>query len=196
MSGRNEDLAYLTLAEAANRLRRRELSPVELARAAIDRIERLDPRINAFLRFTPEAALDAAKAAEGEIAAGDYRGPVARCPLCAQGHHRLRRAADDGAFEDPGRQHRRRGRLCRPPAAAGGRRPSGQTLDPRIRDRRPLLRPALAAGAQPVEPRAFPRRLVERVGCRACRRVLCRGARHRYRRLGAQPSLDVRHRRA
>jgi aspartyl-tRNA(Asn)/glutamyl-tRNA(Gln) amidotransferase subunit A len=80
MIGRNEDLAYLTLAAAAERLRRREISPVELARAAIERIERLDPRLNAFLRFTPEAALDAAKAAEKEIAAGDYRGPLHGVP--------------------------------------------------------------------------------------------------------------------
>ena len=53
----SEEPVYLSLAEAAERIRRRGLSPVELTRALIERIERLDPGINAFLRFTPEAAL-------------------------------------------------------------------------------------------------------------------------------------------
>ena len=117
MSARNEDLAYLTLAETADRLRRRELSPVELARAAIDRIERLDPRINAFLRLTPEAALGAAKAAEGEIAAGDYRGPLHGVPyalkdiidyagLSTTAHSKI--LADNIAAEDAFVAHRLR----------------------------------------------------------------------------------------
>jgi aspartyl-tRNA(Asn)/glutamyl-tRNA(Gln) amidotransferase subunit A len=74
------DLAYLTLAEAAQRIRRRELSPVELTRALIGRIERLDPGLNAFLRFTPEAALAEARAAEVEIMAGRHRGPLHGIP--------------------------------------------------------------------------------------------------------------------
>jgi aspartyl-tRNA(Asn)/glutamyl-tRNA(Gln) amidotransferase subunit A len=73
MSG---DLAWLSLAEAGERIRRRELSPVELTRALIDRIERLDGQLNAFLRPTPEAALAEARAAEAEIMAGGWRGPL------------------------------------------------------------------------------------------------------------------------
>jgi Asp-tRNA(Asn)/Glu-tRNA(Gln) amidotransferase A subunit family amidase len=42
-------LAYLGLAEAAEVIRRRELSPVELTRALIERVERLDPALGAFL---------------------------------------------------------------------------------------------------------------------------------------------------
>ena len=74
------ELAWLGLAEAADLIRRRSLSPVELTRALIERIERLDPGINAFLRFTPEAALADARAAEGEIAAGRHRGPLHGVP--------------------------------------------------------------------------------------------------------------------
>jgi aspartyl-tRNA(Asn)/glutamyl-tRNA(Gln) amidotransferase subunit A len=73
-------LAYLGLAEAARQIRRRELSPVALTHALIGRIEQLDPALNAFLRFTPEAALGEAKAAEAEIAAGRYRGPMHGIP--------------------------------------------------------------------------------------------------------------------
>src|SRR5713226_5505379 len=76
----SEEPVYLSLAEAAERIRRRGLSPVELTRALIERIERLDPGINAFLRFTPEAALDEARAAEAEISAGRYRGPMHGIP--------------------------------------------------------------------------------------------------------------------
>ena len=74
------DLAWLGLAQAADQIRRRALSPVELTHALIERIERLDPAINAFLRFTPEAALAEAKVAESEIAAGRWRGPMHGVP--------------------------------------------------------------------------------------------------------------------
>ncbi len=75
-----DDLAWQSLADAADQIRRRLLSPVELTRALIDRIERLDPAINAFLRFTPEAALAEAKAAEAEISSGRYRGSLHGMP--------------------------------------------------------------------------------------------------------------------
>src|SRR6266851_6426497 len=75
-----DDLAWQSLADAADQIRRRLLSPVELTRALIDRIERLDPAINAFLRFTSEAALAEAKAAEAEISSGRYRGPLHGMP--------------------------------------------------------------------------------------------------------------------
>ena len=64
------DLAWLTVAEAAERLRGRKLSPVEYTKALIDRVERYDGRLNAFLRFTPEIALEDARRAEAEISRG------------------------------------------------------------------------------------------------------------------------------
>jgi aspartyl-tRNA(Asn)/glutamyl-tRNA(Gln) amidotransferase subunit A len=76
----SRDLAYLSLAEAGERIRRRELSPVELTQALFDRIGRLDPQLNAFLRPTPEAALAEARAAEAEIMAGHWRGPLHGVP--------------------------------------------------------------------------------------------------------------------
>jgi aspartyl-tRNA(Asn)/glutamyl-tRNA(Gln) amidotransferase subunit A len=76
----SDDLAWLSLADAADRIGRRQLSPVELTRVLIDRIQRLDPAINAFLRVTPEAALDEAKAVDAEISSGRYRSPLHGVP--------------------------------------------------------------------------------------------------------------------
>ena len=74
------DLAWLTVAEAADLLRAKKLSPVEYTKALIDRIERYDGRINAFLRFAPELALQDAQRAEAEIMRGDWRGPFHGVP--------------------------------------------------------------------------------------------------------------------
>ena len=68
------DLAWLTVAEAAELLRTRKLSPVEYAKALIDRIERYDGKLNTFLRFTPELAMQDARAAEAEIMRDNWRG--------------------------------------------------------------------------------------------------------------------------
>jgi len=74
------DLAWLTVAEAAELLRGKKLSPVEYAQALIARIERHDGRLNAFLRFTPEIALEDARRAETEITRGQWRGPLHGVP--------------------------------------------------------------------------------------------------------------------
>ncbi|QQS11486.1 MAG: amidase [Rhodospirillales bacterium] len=69
------ELAWLTVAEASGLLRARKLSPVEYATALLDRIARLNPRIDAFIRVCGEHAMAAARRAEAEIAAGGWRGP-------------------------------------------------------------------------------------------------------------------------
>jgi aspartyl-tRNA(Asn)/glutamyl-tRNA(Gln) amidotransferase subunit A len=74
------DLAWLTVVEAAERLRSKQLSPVEYTKALIDRVERHDGKLNAFLRFTPELALEDAKRAEAEITRGQWRGTLHGVP--------------------------------------------------------------------------------------------------------------------
>ncbi len=71
----------LTLLEAAEQIRTRKLSPVELTRECLDRIERLNPQLNAFLAVTADQALESARRAESEIAAGNYRGPLHGIPI-------------------------------------------------------------------------------------------------------------------
>ena len=70
-----------TIATAARLIASRRLSPVELTRSCLQRIEALDGRLNSFLLVRAEAALAEATAAEGEIASGDYRGPLHGIPI-------------------------------------------------------------------------------------------------------------------
>lgn len=76
-----DELHYLTIAEAAALLRKRKISPVELTKAALRRIDALDPRLNAFITVTAERALREARTAEREIARGKYRGPLHGIPI-------------------------------------------------------------------------------------------------------------------
>ena len=75
------ELGFMTIGEAARRIERKELSPVELTEALIRRAEALDPQLNAYLLPTPERALDQARAAEREIMARGYRGPMHGIPF-------------------------------------------------------------------------------------------------------------------
>ena len=77
----NSDLHWLTIADAARLIERRRLSPVELTDALTARIETLDPQLNAFLLPTPEKTREQARAAEREIMAGSYRGPLHGIPF-------------------------------------------------------------------------------------------------------------------
>src|SRR5580765_1528346 len=72
---------YLTIAEAARLIEKKELSPVELVDSRLDRIARLDGRLNSFIRVLAEEARRDARAAEAEIAAGKYRGPLHGIPI-------------------------------------------------------------------------------------------------------------------
>jgi aspartyl-tRNA(Asn)/glutamyl-tRNA(Gln) amidotransferase subunit A len=71
---------YLTIAEAGRLIAARKLSPVELTRALLQRIERLDPKLSAFLLVTQQKALAAARAAEKAVLAGQA-GPLTGVPL-------------------------------------------------------------------------------------------------------------------
>jgi aspartyl-tRNA(Asn)/glutamyl-tRNA(Gln) amidotransferase subunit A len=75
------ELAHITIAEAAKLIDSRELSPVELTRAKLARIEALDPQLDAFITVTGDLALKQARAAESEIAAGRSRGPMHGIPF-------------------------------------------------------------------------------------------------------------------
>jgi aspartyl-tRNA(Asn)/glutamyl-tRNA(Gln) amidotransferase subunit A len=71
----------LTIAEAARRIAAKQLSPVELAKAQLDRIKRLDPQLHSFLLVTEERALADAKAAEARQMAGTLRGKLDGIPI-------------------------------------------------------------------------------------------------------------------
>ena len=73
-----------TIAGVAPLLRSRQLSPVELTEQALQRIEKRDPELNAFQLLLDEQARAAARRAEEEIAAGDYRGPLHGVPVAVK----------------------------------------------------------------------------------------------------------------
>ena len=80
-AGSAHGLAGLTLCEAADLVRDRKVSPVDLTRACLERIERLDPKLNAFITVTAESAIAEARAAESEVRAGRWRGPLHGVPI-------------------------------------------------------------------------------------------------------------------
>ncbi|MBL22976.1 MAG: Asp-tRNA(Asn)/Glu-tRNA(Gln) amidotransferase GatCAB subunit A [Rhodospirillaceae bacterium] len=75
------DLDRLTIAEASTLIAGGKLSPVEYVDALLSRIEALNPLVDAFLTVTGEHAREAARAAESEIANGDYKGPLHGIPF-------------------------------------------------------------------------------------------------------------------
>ena len=75
------DLHWMGVAPAANAIAAGDLSPVELTEALLKRIDKLDPKLNAFIYVDREGALAAARAAEAEIAKGRRRGPLHGVPV-------------------------------------------------------------------------------------------------------------------
>jgi aspartyl-tRNA(Asn)/glutamyl-tRNA(Gln) amidotransferase subunit A len=71
----------LSLTQAAEQIRTRELSPVELTRECLGNIERLNPKLNSFITVTADLALEQARRAEDEISQGNYRGPLHGIPI-------------------------------------------------------------------------------------------------------------------
>ncbi len=80
MSQSNLDLVSATITGMSQALRKREISPVEVVKATLERIEALQPRLQCFTTLTPEYALQQARAAEHEITQGRYRGPLHGIP--------------------------------------------------------------------------------------------------------------------
>jgi aspartyl-tRNA(Asn)/glutamyl-tRNA(Gln) amidotransferase subunit A len=70
-----------SIVELAPKVRRREISPVELTRACLERIEKLNPALNAFITVTAESALAEARSAEEAIGRGEWRGPLHGIPI-------------------------------------------------------------------------------------------------------------------
>jgi aspartyl-tRNA(Asn)/glutamyl-tRNA(Gln) amidotransferase subunit A len=80
MSGA-EEICRLDAVTLARRIRRRELAPTEVVAAVLDRLERLNPVLNAFCTPTPERARADARRIEAAILAGDPVGPLAGVPV-------------------------------------------------------------------------------------------------------------------
>jgi aspartyl-tRNA(Asn)/glutamyl-tRNA(Gln) amidotransferase subunit A len=75
------DLTELTISDASMLIRARMISPVELARAYLARIEQVDPRVNSYITVTADLALAQAQQLEAELDAGHWRGPLHGIPI-------------------------------------------------------------------------------------------------------------------
>jgi len=77
----DQELEQLTIADIAPRIKSGEVSPVELTERYLDRIQRLNPLLNAYLTVTADRARAEAAAAAKEIHGGHYRGPLHGIPV-------------------------------------------------------------------------------------------------------------------
>jgi hypothetical protein len=68
--GESQDLAYLTLKDASELVRRKTVSPVELTATCLKRIEAYNPSLNAFITVTRDQAMETARAMEAEQGRG------------------------------------------------------------------------------------------------------------------------------
>src|SRR6266487_6280296 len=78
------ELCTKTLTEVASLIKRKEVSPVEITGAMLERIERLDPALHSYVTVARDLALVQARTAEKEIAKGKYRGPLHGIPIAVK----------------------------------------------------------------------------------------------------------------
>ena len=76
-----KEILYLKIAELSEKIRSREITPIEVVEQCISRITESNPQTNAFVTITAEEARQAAKVAENEIQNGKYRGPLHGVPI-------------------------------------------------------------------------------------------------------------------
>ncbi|HVR62302.1 MAG TPA: amidase [Polyangia bacterium] len=88
-----------SIAALGARLRKREISPVEVVDASLARIERLNGRLNAFITVLAEPARRDAAAAEAEIQAGRWRGPLHGIPVAIKDFYDTAGVPTTAAFE-------------------------------------------------------------------------------------------------
>jgi aspartyl-tRNA(Asn)/glutamyl-tRNA(Gln) amidotransferase subunit A len=76
-----EDHVRPTIQQLSLQIRNHAVSPVELTRDCLARIESLNPKLNAYITVLADSALDQARRAEQEIERGNYRGPLHGIPI-------------------------------------------------------------------------------------------------------------------
>jgi aspartyl-tRNA(Asn)/glutamyl-tRNA(Gln) amidotransferase subunit A len=101
--GNGSDVRQLSLSEASQLIRRKKVSPVELTHDCFSQIERLNPKLNAFITITAESALAEARQAEAEIQHGRWKGPLHGIPIALKDlidTAGVRTTAASGLFKD------------------------------------------------------------------------------------------------
>ena len=75
------DIAFLSASALASAIESKQVSPVEAVEAYLERIERIDPKVNSYITVLYDDARRDAKSAEAEIQRGQYRGPLQGIPI-------------------------------------------------------------------------------------------------------------------
>ncbi len=78
------EIPFLGVAELSELIRKKEVSPVEVTEAYLERIDNLDFKFNAYLTVCRQQALDQAREAEAAIARGEYLGPMHGIPVAVK----------------------------------------------------------------------------------------------------------------
>src|SRR5919109_4103477 len=86
-----QEIPFLSVAALARHLEKKEVSPVEVTEAYLERIEALDDRLYAFLTVCRNEALQAAREAEQAIVRGQHRGPLHGIPVAGKGQPSTKR---------------------------------------------------------------------------------------------------------
>jgi len=76
-----QELVYASIAEVSEKVKRREVSPVELTDLMLARIEQLDPKLHSYYTVLKDEVRAAARQAEAEIRRGQHRGPLHGIPI-------------------------------------------------------------------------------------------------------------------
>src|SRR5205809_1258521 len=79
--GTRDDLPFLSISELSGLMRTRKISPVEVTSLMLERIEKLNPILNAYVTVTADQAMKSAQEAEREIQRGKWRGPLHGVPI-------------------------------------------------------------------------------------------------------------------
>lgn len=82
----SDELAYASIADLGAQLRQRKISSEEIVKAAIERTTRLGSKLNAYITFLPERALEQARQADQAIKRGGYIGPLHGIPISIKDH--------------------------------------------------------------------------------------------------------------
>ena len=98
-----QDLRELTLAEAASLVRRKKVSPVELAEGYLRRVEALNPSLNAYITVAADEAMRSAQQAEDDVARGLDLGPLHGVPLAIKDLFATRGLRTTGGSKNPRR---------------------------------------------------------------------------------------------
>ena len=77
----SKDIGFLSATELGSAIQAKQISPVEAVEAYLERIQRIDPKVNSYITVCGDQALQDAKQAEAEIQRGEYRGPLHGIPI-------------------------------------------------------------------------------------------------------------------